>query len=205
MSGLRLIRLGATKKKQTERDMLCLERNQAYTTLFSTDLLLAAKWAIESYSLRTTGRPSVAKAMQQRGSPDVCYAGMLESIARVNYTPALGQLAEKALQEDTEPAVAGSAATVLSEFGPQSAEQALRDRFTIWSERWRDREAELRSKPGTNDPYQRDRILEFNLANGIGRAKAWKISPADFGRLANLCVTVSCRNMVENWQRSPDQ
>jgi hypothetical protein len=159
-----------------------------------------------AYLLRVVpeeGSAVVARALQQRGSGDACYASMLESIARVNYTPALGQLAEKAVREDPDPASAGSAATVLSEFGPESAEQALWDRLASWSERWRDRAAELRAKPGVSDPYQRDRMLEYNLTNSIAHAKTWKISPADFGRLANLCVTASCRTMVENWQTSP--
>jgi hypothetical protein len=161
-----------------------------------------------AYLLRVApeeGSAAVAAALQQHGSTDACYAGMLESIARVNYTSGLGQLAEKALREDADPAVASSAAAVLSEFGPESAQQALWDRFASWSESWRDRAAELRAKPGANDPYPHDRMLEFNLVNGIARAKAWKISPAAFGRLANLCVTASCRNLVEDLQRSSAQ
>ena len=167
-----------------------------------------AKENLFAYLLRVApeeGSAAVAAALKQRSATDACYASMLESIARVNYTSGLGQLAEKALREDPDPAVAGSAATVLSEFGPRAAEQALWDRFAVWSEKWRDRAAELRAKPGANDPYPHDRMLEFNLVNGIVRAKAWRISPADFGRLANLCVTASCRNLVEDLQRSPNQ
>jgi hypothetical protein len=153
-----------------------------------------------AYLLRAApeeGSAVVTKALQQRGSKDVCYTGMFESIARANYTPALSRLAEKAVRDDVEAAVAASAAEVLSEFGPESAQQTLWDRFASWSEKWRDRAAELRPRTGASDPYQQERTLEYNLANGIGRGKAWKLLPADFGRLANLCVTASCRAMVE--------
>ncbi len=99
--------------------------------------------------------------MQRRSSKDSCYAGMIEAIARANYTPELGSIAETALREDPDSQVAASAATVLSEFGPASAEQALWDRFASWSETWRDR-AEF-TKPvklGERDPYQSERMLE---------------------------------------------
>jgi hypothetical protein len=130
---------------------------------------------------------------------------MLESIARVNYTPALGQLAEKAVRDDPDPAVAAGAAGVLSEFGSPSAEEALWDRFESWSEKWRDRAAELRASLVGNDPSQSERNLEFRLADGIAHGKAWKISAAQFVRLENLCVTASCKRLVENWRSSPVQ
>lgn len=157
-----------------------------------------------AYLLRVApeeGAAAVVSALQKR-SADSCYMDMLESIAQVNYTPALGRIAEAAIRDDPSSAVAGSAAEVLSNFGPPSAEQALWDRFTSWSEKWRDQAAKLRAKLGASDPYQYDRMLEYKVANGIANGKAWQISPADFGRLANLCVTASCRNMVENWQKS---
>ena len=160
-----------------------------------------------AYLLRVApeeGSAAISSALQQR-SKDSCYLAMLESIARVSYTPALGQLAEKAIRDDPDSAVAASAAQVLSEYGPPSAEQALWDRFASWSEKWSDRAAELRATPISNDPYQTERNLEFQLASGIAHGKAWKISPADFGRLESLCVTKSCRNLVENWRSFPSQ
>ncbi|HEY6347210.1 MAG TPA: hypothetical protein VIY49_37440 [Bryobacteraceae bacterium] len=160
-----------------------------------------------SYLLRVApdeGTLAVSSALQQR-TGDSCYMNMLESIARVNYTPALGRLAEKAVSDDPDTAVAASAAQVLSEFGSLSAEQALWDRFESWSEKWRDRAAELRARLVGSDPFQSERNLEFQLANGIARGKAWKISAAQFVRLENLCVTASCKRLVENWRSSPGQ
>ncbi|HLX43518.1 MAG TPA: hypothetical protein VKR43_08795 [Bryobacteraceae bacterium] len=157
-----------------------------------------------AYLLRVVpeeGSAAVTKTLQQRRSEDSCYTDMLAAMARVNYTPALGELAEKAVREDPDPVVASSAATVLSEFGPESGEQALWDRFASWSEAWRDRAAELRAKPGNDDRFQRERVLEYDLANSIAHGKSWTISPADLGRLANLCITASCRAIVENWPR----
>jgi hypothetical protein len=160
-----------------------------------------------SYLLRVApdeGISAVSSALQQRAN-DSCYMNMLESIARVNYMPALGRLAEKAVRDDPDPAVAASAAGVLSEFGSPSAEQALWDRFESWSEKWRDRAAELRARPVGNDPSQPERNLEFRIADGIAHGKAWRISAAQFVRLENLCVTASCRRLVENWRSSPDR
>ena len=164
-----------------------------------------AKENLFAYLLRVDpeeGSAAVAKALQERGSRNACYAGVFQSIAHVNYTTELGRLAEKAVRHDPDPDVAANAASVLSEFGPETAEQALWDRFASWSETWRDRAAELRANPGANDPSQSNRMLEYALANNISHATAWKISPSDFSRLANLGVIVSCRNMVENWQHS---
>jgi hypothetical protein len=166
-----------------------------------------AKENLFVYLLRVApeeGSAADATALQQRSATNACYASMLDSIARVlHIRPRPAR--RKALREDPDPAVAASAAAVLSEFGPRSAEQALWDRFAIWSETWRDPAAELRAKPGANDPYQNDRMLEFKLVNGIVHAKAWKIAPADFGRLANLCVTASCRSLVGDLKRALDQ
>jgi hypothetical protein len=116
--------------------------------------------------------------------------------------PALRQLAAKTVRDDPDPEAAGGAAGLLAIHGPASAEQALWDQFESWSEKWRDRAADLGARPSPNDPYQHERMLEFTLVNGIGRAEAWKISAADYGRLAGLCVTASCRSMVEGWQHS---
>jgi hypothetical protein len=160
-----------------------------------------------SYLLRVApdeGTSAVSSALQQRAK-DSCYISMLESIARVNYTPALGRLAEKAVRDDPDPAVAASAAKVLSEFGSPSAEQALWDRFEIWSEKWRDRAAEPSATPVANGPFQSKADLEFSLADGIAHGKAWKISAAQFVRLESLCVTAWCHELVENWRSSPDQ
>jgi hypothetical protein len=160
-----------------------------------------------SYLLRVApdeGTSAVSSALEQR-TGDSCYMNMLESIARVNYTPALGRLAEKAVRDDPDSAVAASAAEVLFEFGSPSAEQALWDRFETWSEKWRDRAAELHASLVGNDPLQSERNLEFQLANGIARGKTWKISAAQFVRLENLCVTASCQRLVENWRSSPGQ
>jgi hypothetical protein len=81
------------------------------------------------------------------------------------------------------------AAQILGTRGSAGAKQPLLDRLAQWSDEWRDRAAELSSRPDPNSPE----FVENNIVNALFRNARFALTKDEAAHIRALCVTDRCR------------
>jgi hypothetical protein len=111
------------------------------------------------------------------------------------YSPALEQLAVSLLTHPSVPVKRGAAA-VLGWYGSPEAKAPLWSAIEYWHNWWKGRADEL--KNGANEEnVQLERALRTALASAAG----WLLTPGEWSRLTNLCVTDWCASEVNEWRQ----
>jgi len=113
-------------------------------------------------------RPRVEAAMAARGpNYSGCNHSLLTEAGKLYSHPLLEEIALRSLG-DEDPQVAGNAAAYLGKYGSAQAESKLWEHLVNWSEKWRGKEADLRSTAsGTMENYAQSEL--GGTANGVGR------------------------------------
>jgi hypothetical protein len=173
------------------------------------------KWACDiqdpllAYVLRVrpaSARTLIEKAIAARGEEfSACNHGLFQMISEIHYDPLLEDIAIGSL-DDSDPEVAGTAATMLGKFGSSAAESALLKRYASWSEQWAGRERQLDKifAEGLNDDFNQ-LSLGLNLTHALGTGRAWLSDKAALERLAQQTKVRRVRQQLEGYVKLWDE
>jgi hypothetical protein len=138
------------------------------------------------------GMDVLQRAMANR-EPRSCYRVMLlEQVAQIVWNPTI-ETEAIGLLNDPDIDMVSTAARVLAQHGSASVEPFLWKRLGRWSEKWKDRVAELEGNPITETGPAKERQLGSELSNAITSATSWMIDDPRRERLLSLCIDDSCR------------
>ena len=156
--------------------------------------------ALLAYLLRVEpeeGLARVRSTIRRRGEPySDCYPTLLEQVTKIREEPALEPVAVELLR-DPDPQVVSAAAAWLGQHGSADAEAALWKRLEEWSGAWRGREQELvEAYDDVGWPTWEGRI-EDALRQALLISINWRIDEVKSSRLAQLCVTLQCRQQYQ--------
>jgi hypothetical protein len=142
------------------------------------------------------GERELRKEMDDPAPFPACYdmAFQFHSLARYAYSPALEKLAIEFLASPKVPVKRG-AAELLGKYGSAAARKPLWDTLEYFHSYWKGHEKQLDEEPQGQEGLQFERALRMALA----QADAWKLEPAEFDRLLNLCTSKWCKQDVRDW------
>jgi hypothetical protein len=109
---------------------------------------------------------------------------ILPDFAKLYFSNAVDALLQKRL-DTADPEIAGTAAYLISLYGPPADQSVIEQRLRRWHEEWRDRGAEA-------DGNGQGRI-ERELIMALTRARSWKLSPERTKELQQGCITNICK------------
>lgn len=152
-----------------------------------------------AYFLRAdppSGERILREALAGRGNPqNRCWFGLIGRTARYSASPAWEKVAIDALG-DPAVAIKIDAVESLAQHGSPASEAPVWDAFRYWHAWWKDRRGEM------NDENRR---FEQVFLESIAHARNWDITPADFERIHDLCITQSCMAQADENRRERRQ
>jgi len=152
-------------------------------------------------------RPRVEAAMAARGpNYSGCNHSLLTEAGKLYSHPLLEEIALRSLG-DEDPQVAGNAAAYLGKYGSAQAESKLWEHLVNWSEKWRGKEADLRSTAsGTMENYAQSE-LGRELLTALAGGHSWLADSSKLERLRQLAVgeqmTQQVESAISEWNQRP--
>jgi hypothetical protein len=148
-------------------------------------------------------RPRIEKALAARAKGDNGYdQQVFQQIAAIHYDPILEQLAIRAL-DNSNHAVASSAASLLSAYGSNAAKTALWQRFEKWCRRWAGRERQVNVKAVAAEYVQEGGMNELyfgeSLVGAIAQGQSWLTDEPELRRLRAMSKVPSIEHSIDLW------
>jgi hypothetical protein len=121
-----------------------------------------------------------------------CVAPPLDEIATHYWDASVERAAIEALASDN-PAWVNHAAYAFERHASSTGKQRLLDRLATWSHEWKGRASEIHPT-GFNGMAS----IEGSLVGALVADGAFELTPDDFARMRDWCVTDACRRTVDN-------